>query len=77
MISFILVTLVYEAVEGCLLHDRWNSNVRDAKEDGVDDDEGLSEGVRHGQEGDIHQFSSEQSLLLNDVDGGIDVILCC
>ena len=69
------LTLRDKGVEGCLLDDRGDANIRDTEEDGVHDNKRFGRRVGHGEECGVHGLRREHSFLLDDVDGGVDVVL--
>ena len=49
-------TLHNEGIEGCLLHDSRDTDIRDAEEDRIHNDKGLGCRVSHSEKCGIHRF---------------------
>lgn len=69
--------MIDEPVESSLLYHSGDSNIGNTKKDRVQNNERLGERVRHRQQGDVHELCAQESLLFDDVDGRVDVVLAC
>jgi hypothetical protein len=69
------VSLNDQCIECALLYSRLNSDIWHTKENTVHHNETLGGRVRECQQSGVHSVGTKNTLLLDSIDGGVDVVL--